>query len=191
MELLERCHLRHSYHCAGRWRRYYAVCDPAKGLEQRPIPKCLVLFRYRYINGIDNPTRYLARRRNGSQPTVMPYIAEILFLMIQVWVADYQSQQFDAGKSISHTLWAAIMGAIIVVAWYICGKNYWLIAALLIIRFVFFSILLNFMRHPRKPFFYLGSGGSVMDGILLKIQKAYPLLWSAMFLLLIFIQFRL
>ena len=116
----------------------------------------------------------------------MPYIAEILFLMIQVWVADYQSQQFDAGKSISHTLWAAIMGAIIVVAWYICGKDYWLALALVLERTWSFNPILNLFRS--KPFFYTnsGKGGSWMDA---HIGNRYPYIFVISLAGFIYLQF--
>lgn len=124
----------------------------------------------------------------------MTYLSEILFLAAIIGIAYMQARMIGAGNAIHHGWWDVIFGVLIAVAWLIFGKNYWLGGALMVEHFVFFPPVLNFLRTPRKAFFYLSSQphkGSIWDALLLKIEPAYPYLWGAGLSAFVFGQFKL
>lgn len=86
----------------------------------------------------------------------MNYLAELLFLFINILAADFQAQQFAAGRSISHFWWAFAFGVFIGVAWWLRDEDWYLACALLLERTWMFNPTLNLFRG--KPFFYTGSG---------------------------------
>jgi hypothetical protein len=101
----------------------------------------------------------------------MKYLGEILFILINAWIADYQAHQFAVGKSISHFFWAAVIGFLIAGGWYVEHADYWFAGALLLERVWAFNPMLNKFRN--KPFFYTHSGknGSWIDA---HIGDSYP-----------------
>jgi hypothetical protein len=105
-----------------------------------------------------------------------PYISELLFFIVILATAGYHAYRFNnhiKTGSAFHLLWATITGAIIVLVCWLAGWNYLLAGALAIERFILFNPLLNLMRKPRKPFFYISSGknGSWMDRVLTKVYE--------------------
>lgn len=107
------------------------------------------------------------------------YIGEVLFFFLNLALADYHAGQFDAGKTINHFFWAICTGIAIGVFTYVSKWNWWFCGALVFERLWCFNPMLNFLRKPKKPFFYTHSdkvGGSWMDSV---IGNAYPFIFGA------------
>lgn len=109
----------------------------------------------------------------------------IFFLVFTVAIAVYQANFYNAhmadGKTLSHPLWFAIYCIPIAVD-YLIWKNWEHIATAFLIRGVFFDPLLNLLRKPSKPFFYINgvsgnAGTSWWDSMLLKISKNAAWIW--------------
>lgn len=118
----------------------------------------------------------------------MTYIGEILFFFVNLAIADYHASRFAIDKSINHTFWAAIVGALIVGATWISGWNWWFGLALLMQRTWCFNPILNLIRQ--KPFFYTnsGKGGSLMDRF---AGKYYEYVFGFSLIVFIVLQFTL
>lgn len=127
---------------------------------------------------------------------MVTYLAEALFLVPIISVALYHAYRFDKNiptRKWFHILWGCAFGAIIAPIWWLTEKNWLLAGSLIIERFVFFSPILNYLRHPRKAFFYLGSGKNAgwQDVLLNKLKKAYPFIWVACAIWFVILQFFL
>lgn len=124
----------------------------------------------------------------------MKFIFEVLFLGGIIVIADVHAQLIEKNKPINHFTWGGIFAGIIAGAWYLEERNWWFLAALILEHFVFFSPALNFLRRPRKPFFYLDSqpkSGALWDKVLIPIEKYYPFIWAAGLAIFIALQFFL
>lgn len=107
------------------------------------------------------------------------------FLLATIAIAIYQANFYNAhmadGKTLNHPLWF-LFYCIPVIIEYLVWKNLGLVLLAFLIRGVVFSPLLNYLRKPRKAFFYIhgtgGKGSSFLDGLLMKINKAYPYVWG-------------
>ena len=111
----------------------------------------------------------------------MKQIFEILFLGGVIVIADVQAQLIEKNKPINHFAWGALFAGIIAGAWYLEERSWWFLAVLVLEHFVFFSPALNFLRRPRKPFFYISStpgSGSLWDKVLIPVEKYYPFIWA-------------
>lgn len=105
---------------------------------------------------------------------------EAIFAVLQAIIAKVQAIWIKHGVFINHTLWAAITLGVVILAVLAYRKRthcrWWKAikfgAALLLIRFITFTPLLNLFR--RKKIFYLGQG-SAMDRWLVNI---YPWVWG-------------
>lgn len=127
-------------------------------------------------------------------PTDMKFIIEIIFLAVIFGIAEIQGGMIARQEAIRHFWWALLFGLLIIGAWWLEDRSYWLAGALVLEHFVFFSPALNFCREPHKPFFYLSSEpktGSLWDSVLLKVQKYYPFIWGAGLIGLGFLQTKL
>lgn len=124
-----------------------------------------------------------------------PYLAEALFLAPIIGVAAHHAQRFDrqlpTGK-LFHFLWACSFIPVIAALWLLTDHNWLLAGALVLERFIVFSPVLNLLRHPRKPFFYihkklqpLDKNGSWQDEL---IGKAYIPVWVVSVIGLIILQ---
>jgi len=123
----------------------------------------------------------------------MKYIFEAIFAVAILLIADLQAQIIEKNKPINHTVWGLVfvtLGGIGL--WF--QFSWWFAAALVIEHFIFFAPLLNFLRHPRKPFFYISSQpktGSIWDKWLIKIESIYPYLYIIAVIGFILIQWKL
>jgi hypothetical protein len=112
----------------------------------------------------------------------MTTVIQLAFMPALVIIADIQARMIGADKVIRHFWWGCLFGALILAGWWISGRNYWLAGALVVEHFIFFAPVLNYLRTPRKPFFYISSQpkkGSIWDRLLIKIEPAYPFIWAA------------
>jgi len=102
-----------------------------------------------------------------------PVIDEILFMCMNLAIASYHAERFDANKKINHTFWAIVVGIVIGMFTWVSRWDWFLCGALVMERIFAFNPLLNFLRKPRKPFFYTHSSpnGSWLDS---KIGNSYP-----------------
>jgi hypothetical protein len=81
-------------------------------------------------------------------------LIQIVYLILNVAIAKYQAYRFDhQQKRISHTLWLIGYTATCLVIWW-PYKNYYLVAALLLMHLPIFNSFLNYFRTPRRAFFY-------------------------------------
>jgi len=102
---------------------------------------------------------------------------EVVFVLSQVGIAMFQAGKFAANVAISHTFWAVVVAAeIILLSCF--SKRKWAMAATLVLeRIIVFNPVINLIR--KKPFFYVNSWkhGSWMDKYLPK--GYYPYLFVA------------
>src|SRR4051812_49367455 len=107
-------------------------------------------------------------------------IYELLMLLVIVGITKIHADRFAHNRYVSptfHFLWAAVyLLPCLVIA--VLSASVWLLIALLMVRFVFYNVILNVWRT--RPFFYIHSGvnGSWWDDIELKWSGAYPYLWA-------------
>ena len=133
----------------------------------------------------------------------MHYLYEIPMLIIVVGVAKYHADHYDNNIPISgwwHFLWGLPFAGLVGVL-FLITRDYWLVAALIFERFLFFNPTLNFMRKKLKlpshwdTFFYLHGeavNGSFVDTFLENIVgKLYPALWFISLAFFIYLQFKL
>ena len=120
---------------------------------------------------------------------------EIAFLGLIIGITKIHADKFAANKPISplfHAMWTLIYfvpGTFL--AWRY--SSWWLVAACILERFVFYNVVLNIWRFGwnAKKFFYIHSGenGSVWDDLELKWASFYPFAWGIGMLGFIIIQF--
>ena len=106
------------------------------------------------------------------------YIGELLFLFMNLAIAEYHASLFDNNKKINHFWWGCAVGGVIVLFTYAGKWDWWFFGALIAERMWCFNPMLNFLRKPKKPFFYVHSdkvGGSWLDSI---IGDAYPYVFA-------------
>ena len=124
----------------------------------------------------------------------MNYIGITLFFLLIVAITDYQARTFAAGKSINHTLWTWIFGAIIVVFWISASdpwqdffplllRNWVFLIDLILEHFVCFNPALNLWR--KEKFFYINSDthGSWFDKQFIALQAKWPGAYTAAWIL--------
>ena len=117
------------------------------------------------------------------------YVNQAVFLIIQTVIAIYHAHQFDNNKKINHFVWGTISVLIIGMFFWVSMFNWWLAASLVMLRFVWFSPILNVLRHPAKSFFYINpKGDSWIDR---KIYPIYRPLWFCCLIIFIVLQFFL
>lgn len=81
-------------------------------------------------------------------------LVQSVYLVLNILIAKYQAYRFDhQQKRISHTLWLIGYTAACLIAW-LPYKNYYLVAALLLMHLPVFNSFLNYYRTPRRAFFY-------------------------------------
>lgn len=117
------------------------------------------------------------------------YIGEILFFLLNLALADYHAGRFDDNKKINHTFWAICIGLVMAAFTYVSKWNICFAIALVLERIWCFNPLLNYLRKPKKPFFYTHSdkvGGSWIDSI---IGNSYPYVFGASLIGFVIIQF--
>lgn len=119
-------------------------------------------------------------------------LVEVVVLATNIAMAVYQAKWFNAHMSVvavfDHWPWA--LGYVVGLgAIWVFSREWFLVLECLLIRMVFFNVILNYFRHPRKPFFYIHSddqGGSFIDKLESEIYgKYYPIAWIIEVLLLI------
>lgn len=126
----------------------------------------------------------------------MVIILEVLFLLLNIVIAKIHAQRFNANIAITntfHAIWAGVVGAFIVGAWFLSHHNWWLVLALTLLRMWAFNPILNYLRIPRKPFFYLhgeSQNGSFIDTLQEQIiGNNYPYFWAGYVVAFIVTQF--
>ena len=120
----------------------------------------------------------------------MNYLFEIGMLGVIIGICAIHAKRFRDNIPTGdwfHILWALIYFIPCVVMCLLWG-SWWLAAAFVAERMVFFNPVLNKMRG--KSFFYTGNTvtGSVIDKIL---GKAFPIVWGISVIIFVFIQFKL
>jgi carbon starvation protein CstA len=95
-------------------------------------------------------------------------LIQAVYLVLNMGMAKYQAYRFDRQqKRISHTLWLMYYMAACLAIWPLY-KNYYLVAALLLMHLPVFNAFLNYFRTPRRAFFYThpeDPRGSLIDKI--------------------------
>lgn len=117
------------------------------------------------------------------------YIIEAIFLLCQFAFAYDQAGLIKNNQKINHFWWAMMNVPLLIIAYFVHPYSWILIISLIIERFIFFSILLNLLRH--KPIWYLNPyapNASKIDGI---IYPHYKLIWGICFVAFIILQFYL
>lgn len=128
----------------------------------------------------------------------MSWIIEIVFAILNFYIAKLHAEKFNENipiNSIFHEVWAGIILVFLTCALVLTHFNWWLFAALILFRLWFFSPMLNYLREPRKPFFYL-HGESVNGSFIDTFQEsiignAYPWFWLGYLVTFIILQFFL
>lgn len=117
------------------------------------------------------------------------YILEIVYLFSLITFAEMQLTFIKTNQIINHVKWL-ISSGIIALGLYAINYHAWLLLpAFILERFVFFSQILNLLRH--KTFFYIDPDdphGSKIDKLLAKVYKQ---VWFVCVIWFILIQFFL
>jgi hypothetical protein len=86
--------------------------------------------------------------------TIISVLVQIAYLLVNIAIAKYQAYRFDhQRKRISHTLWLTGYAAAGLAIW-LPFKNWYLVAAVLLMHLPVFNTFLNYFRTPRRAFFY-------------------------------------
>lgn len=124
----------------------------------------------------------------------MMFIWEIIFLIIIFAITDIHRIQFEKNRAISplfHAVWALVYFVPCFVISFIFYESWWMLAYLLLLRFVAYNPILNVMR--KKDWFYLsvnsGASASWWDKVEISWAKAYQLIWYLAAVLLFIGQF--
>jgi hypothetical protein len=116
-------------------------------------------------------------------------LIQAVYLVLNIAIAKYQAHRFDRQqKRISHTLWLTCYTATCLVIWW-PYKNYYLVAALLLMHLPVFNAFLNYFRTPRRAFFYThpeDPRGSKIDKLW---GEAYPAVFFFVSISYIVVQF--
>lgn len=81
-------------------------------------------------------------------------LVQVVYVLLNIGIAKYQAHRFDKlQKRISHTLWMTYYAAACLLAWPLF-KNWYLVAAVVLIHLPVFNTFLNYFRTPRRAFFY-------------------------------------
>jgi hypothetical protein len=111
------------------------------------------------------------------------------YILLNVAIARYQAYRFDKlQKRISHTLWLTYYAAAGFAIWPLF-KNWYLVAAVLLMHLPVFNTFLNYFRTPRRAFFYThpeDPRGSKIDKLW---GDAYPAVFFFVSIAYIVIQF--
>lgn len=103
------------------------------------------------------------------------FLVQMAFVLINIAIAAYQAHRFDKEqKRIKHWLWAIYYGALVTVSWPI-HKDWYLIYAITSMHLWLFNPVLNYLRTPRKPFFYTNPEdpqGSYIDKLWMDVYPA-------------------
>lgn len=122
---------------------------------------------------------------------IVKTLIQLAFILINCAIAAYQAHRFDVKqKRIKHWIWSIYYAAMVAVTWPI-HRNVYLIAAILTLHLPLFNTVLNYMRIPRKPFFYThpeDPHGSLVDKLW---GQAYPAVFFASSIFYIVINFYL
>lgn len=117
---------------------------------------------------------------------------QILTLAMIIAITWFHKKRFDANKPVGpwwHFWWSCVYGIPAgVIAWHY--HSYWLAAAFVLERFVFYNWILNLRRG--RAFFYVVSKNSkpgFWDKIYTWFNKFYPYIWGAGVICYIIIQF--
>jgi hypothetical protein len=120
----------------------------------------------------------------------MSYVYELIFLLSLVAIAIIHAFFIRRNKEYSHLLWGGISLTIGAILFYCSHYNVLLGISFVFIRVVVFSPLLNLLRRPPKPFFYLNPESNEnkinFDGF---IQKIWIPCWIGSLIVLIILQF--
>ncbi len=121
----------------------------------------------------------------------MAIVFEIAALGILIGIAAIHASRFRRNIPTSdwfHAIWTTIYFIPCIVICFLWG-SWWLAAAFIFERAVFFSPILNLMRGD-KAFFYTGNSvtGSWFDKFL---GKSVPYFWAASLIIFVLIQFKL
>jgi ABC-type glycerol-3-phosphate transport system permease component len=116
-------------------------------------------------------------------------LIQAVYIVLNVLIAKYQAYRFDhEQKRISHPLWLICYTAACLIIWppY---KNYYLVAALLLMHLPVFNSFLNYFRTPRRAFFYThpeDPHGSKIDKLW---GEAYPAVFFFVSIAYLVVQF--
>jgi hypothetical protein len=121
------------------------------------------------------------------------YFIETWMLALILVICAIHAHRFEKIEPIGplfHFVWAGVYG-LGMAFWYLLLRDDLLMLALLVLRFVAYNPLLNWMRE--KDWWYVGSGvnGSWWDRLEEKYASVYKVLWFAVLVELIIIQFQL
>lgn len=111
---------------------------------------------------------------------------EVVFLFINLGLAYVHSRLILHDKKIVHWLWALVY-AVLVTIGYFLTKNWWMVAAAILIRELVFAQVLNGLR--KKSMFYVNpKTGSVIDGLQ---GQLYKYVWFASLAVFLFTQYKI
>ena len=122
----------------------------------------------------------------------MMHLWQIAFVSLLLVICAIHTHIFRVNKPVGplfHLIWMVIYFVPPAIIWAV-NRSYELAGASVLIRFVLYNPVLNYLRH--RPFFYLSVNSknpSLWDKIELKWSGLYPWIWGTGFLGLIIIQF--
>lgn len=114
------------------------------------------------------------------------WLWESVVLVLIFAMTLYQAILFNRNKTegwkFIHWPWALFYINIMLWAYFI-DNSIVLVSEILLLRMIFFNIILNGLRHPQKSFFYISDGSTPGSSWVDKIETTlygpiYPVIWA-------------